>query len=122
MNLRELAEHREALRDRKREIAAEEKELNAQIADIDKQLFSVLDEQGVDRISTNGVTLSVSETIVPQVTDWPAVYDYVSQHQAFHLFERRMSSVAYRELIEQVGQLPGVESFTKRAINMRVSR
>lgn len=122
MNLRELAEHREALRDRKREIAAEEKELNAQIADIDEQLFSVLDEQGVDRISTNGVTLSVSETVVPQVTDWPTVYDYVSEHKAFHLFERRMSSVAYRELIEQVGQLPGVESFTKRTINMRVSR
>lgn len=122
MNLRELAERREALRDEKRDIAEREKALNGMIAEIDAQLFSVLDEQGVDRISTNGVTLSVSETVVPQVTDWNEVYAYVEQTGAFHLFERRMSSVAFRELVDRIGHVPGVESFTKRAISMRVAR
>ena len=122
MNIRELAEKREALRDEKRTIAEREKALNGMIAEIDTQLFDVLDEQGVDRLSTNGVTLSVTETVVPQVTDWNEVYEYVSQTGAFHLFERRMSSVAFRELLDRIGHVPGVESFTKRAISMRVSR
>jgi hypothetical protein len=122
MNIRELAEKREALRDEKRAIAEREKALNGMIAEIDTQLFDVLDEQGVDRLSTNGVTLSVTETVVPQVTDWNEVYAYVNRTGAFHLFERRMSSVAFRELLDRIGQVPGVESFTKRAISMRVSR
>lgn len=121
MNLRELAEHREALRDRKREIAAEEKELNAQIAEIDEQLFNVLDEQGVDRLSSNGITLSISENVVPQVTDWNDVYKFVLETGHFQLFERRMSSTAFRELMDST-PIPGVQPYTKRTINMRVAR
>lgn len=124
MNIKDIASHREALRDRKREIAAEEKALNEEIATIDEQLFALLDEQGVDRLSTNGITLSISENVVANVQDWQAVYDYVAQTGNFQLFERRMSSTAYREMLAvNDGQpVPGTEPFTKRSINMRIVR
>ena len=123
MNLHDLATQREALREEKRKIAEREKELNAAIADIDTQLFDYLDEQGVDRISSNGITLSISENVVPQVTDWNDVYNFVQQTGHFQLFERRMSSTAFRELLAYTdGHIPGVQQFTKRTINMRVSR
>lgn len=122
--LHELAHQREALRERKRAIAAEEKELNRQIEGIDEQLFGILDEQGVDRISVDGISLSISETVVPQVEDWSAVYNMVQETGMFQLFERRISSAAYRELLATMegASVPGITSFTKRAINMRVTR
>ena len=124
MNLQDLAQQREAIRDRKRELAAEEKQLNEQLAALDQQLFEYLDEQGVDRLSTNGITLSISESVVPHVTDWESVYAFVRESGNFQLFERRASSVAYRELLalRDGEMIPGVEPFTKRTINMRVTR
>jgi len=122
MNLAALAQQRDAIREERRAIAARDKELIKDLDALDAKLFEILDEQGVNGIDSDGITLSISETVLPSVKDWPAVYAYVAETGRFELFERRMASTAFRELLEMGVQIPGTESFTKRAINMRKYR
>ena len=48
---------------------------------------------------------------VPAVKDWPAYYDYIVEHRAFELLQRRPGVEACRERWERGVAIPGCEKF-----------
>lgn len=123
MTLKDLALKKLEVREARKELAARDSALAAEQAELDEQIIAILDEQGLNALAVDAgdarLSLSISETVVPTVTDWTAVYDYIGKTGHFQLFERRMSSAAYRELRALHGELAGVQPFTKRAVNMQ---
>lgn len=109
------------LRDEKREFDRLSKERGASYDEVCGEIIALMDEQGVSRTAIQSATVSISEQVMPSVTDWDAFEAYVLDNKALHLLQRRPATTAYRELLDAGVQVPGTEPFTKRALNVRVS-
>jgi len=97
-------------------------ELKAQKEGMELSLIEMMDAVGTDQSRSSVATATITETVVPQVTDWDAFWRYIMRNKATYLVERRAAAVAFRETLEQrKGRpIPGVSSFTKRSVGIRV--
>lgn len=109
------------------EIRAEKADLEAKRKALDEEdellkleILRQMDEQGSTRVATDSGTAIKTKTILPVVDDWDALYEYVKANDAFHLLQRRVSSPAFREILENGEVLPGVHAFEKSDISLRV--
>jgi len=106
-------------RDERRRIKDRDKELVEQFRSLEMELLIRLDEQGMLKASTDAGTASITETILPQVTDWDAVYEHIRDTGDFYLLQKRPATAAFRELHQADIVVPGMEAYTKRAISLR---
>jgi hypothetical protein len=44
----------------------------------------------------------------PKATDWPTVWEYVRENNAFHLLHKRLTTLAVKELWDAGLDVPGV--------------
>ena len=109
------------LREQKRALDAQIKELEAKYIELEDALLAKLDSEGTDKAAGKKATVSVTSSVVGNVTDWEAFGAFVLKNKYLHLFQRRLSDPAVRELFEMKGKIPGCEPFTKRRVNLRVS-
>lgn len=121
MNLGQLAKLAHEIREQKRELEKQAKALGADFDALKEVIYQRLDEQGVDRTSVEGISLSKSDTLQPTVTDWDAVYGYIRDNDLFALLQRRVTSTLWKEIIDSGEQVPGIDSFLKKDVNIRVS-
>lgn len=108
-----------AMREEKRRLEAELKEVEDRIAELEEQLLDRLDAEGLDKATGSKATVSVSTNTVAQVTDWDELWKFILKNKYTHLLQRRVSDPAYRELLEQGKRVPGVEPFLRRRLNLR---
>tara|TARA_B100000214_G_scaffold367212_1_gene337086 strand:+ start:4683 stop:5051 length:369 start_codon:yes stop_codon:yes gene_type:complete len=107
------------LRDGIRELQAQEKELNASKRELEAQISIRMQEQGLDKISNGGQTISLKNEIVPTVEDWDLLQTHVAETRQFELMHKRVSATAYREAIAAGIDIPGVKSTELTRINYR---
>jgi hypothetical protein len=108
------------LRERKRELESKVKEIEEEYADLEERLMEKLESEGSDKGAGKQASASITRNVVGNVTDWEKFNAYVKKTGFFHLFHRRVSDAAVRELFEQGKKIPGCEPFTKRRLNVRV--
>lgn len=115
----ELVDNMHEIRERKK--AAEEvvKGIAAELDQAEQELLKAADDQQTTAGKGKLASFSVSENVVPQVTDWDKFYKFIAKNKWFHLLERRPSVTGCRELFDTKGAIPGVEKFTKRRVNLR---
>ena len=114
-----------ALIDRLDTVREAKRKLNEQIKGLDEDYLS-LEEQIKDRLAIEGMdkatgkkaTASLSKVVVANIVDYDALCKYVKRTGYFHLFQRRISDPAFRELAAKK-PVPGLEAFTK--INLKLS-
>lgn len=107
------------LRDRKRELQDQIDAIEQEYKALEEQLIQKLDSEGTDKGAGKLGTCSVTSSVVANVVDWDALNAYIKKTGYFHLYQRRVSDPAARELFESKGKIPGVEPFTKRKLNLR---
>lgn len=107
------------LREEKRGLQDKIDALEQEAKILEEQLMEKLDKEGTDKGSGKLGTCSISSSIVANVVDWDALNAYIKKTGYFHLYQRRVSDPAARELFESKGKIPGVEPFTKRKLNLR---
>ena len=98
------------VRDGITELKAQEKEYNAQKRELEAQIAIRMQDEGLEKISNGGRTLSLKKEIVPTVENWDTFQEYVAETKRFELMQKRMSATAYREAISLGEDIPGVES------------
>lgn len=108
-----------ALREKKRVADLAVKEIEAKIALAESQIMEKLDAE--ESIVAKGKLASVSITEVTSfnITDFDLFAKYVGKTKYYHLFQRRVTETAVREIFEQKGAVPGLTPFSKRRINLR---
>ena len=120
LTVRELIEQLVEIRDEKTHLTEKDKILGEQYRALETVLMAKLDEQGMKRATIDGVaTATLTEQVVPNVTDWDAVYGYILENEAMHLLQKRPATAAFRELHESGEAIPGIEPYTKRTISLR---
>lgn len=107
------------LREKKRALEAQIKELDDESKIIEVELIERMDSEETDKAGGKKATASISATVVANVEDWDALFAYIHRTKYYHLLQRRVSDPAMRELFGTKGKVPGVVPFTKRKLNLR---
>ena len=110
-----------ALREKKRKADLVVKGIEEEIAAQEVIVFERLEKEGLKKADGTKASVSFGEATVASVTDWDALWTYAAKNKYFHLFQKRVSDPAWRELMEKnKGKgVPGTEAFTKRKLNLR---
>ena len=119
----QLIENRNELR----ELSAQEKVLKKEKEELEIRLRDAMQAVGTDMARANGHTISIQTRIVPTLKDYDTFGEWFAKEIQDHpeyisLFERRISSPVYRELLETMEgeEIPGIEPFEKWSISLRV--
>jgi hypothetical protein len=107
------------LRERLREIQAEEKTQMEWIAGAEAEVMELMKAEGLEKSTGKLASVSISSTVTGNVVDWDAFWAYVYKNKFGHLLQKRVSDPGIRELFETKGKVPGVEPFTKERLNLR---
>jgi len=110
-----------ALREEKRALDAQIKVIDEKYAELETELLAKFEAEGTDKGNGKTASASVTSTVVGNVTDWDAFSAYVVKTKFTHLFQRRLSDPAIRELFEQGKKIPGCEPFQKKRLNLRAT-
>jgi hypothetical protein len=108
-----------AKREEIRELDVRRKALVAERMTLEASIIEKLDEDGVSSAKGLKASVSISENIIPVVKDWDLFYGYILDTKQPYLLERRPSVSSYRELLESGVEVPGLQPFTKRTLNIR---
>lgn len=102
------------VKDELREANNKAKEAKKRHDEAEAELIEYLKENELEKASAAGFTASYGTETVATVNDWEAFYDYVKEHDAFYLLQKRVASAAYRELLQVEGEAPpGTEPMDK---------
>ncbi len=109
------------LREQRRALAAEDKALSEDARELEAKIIGKLDAEGTDRGASKKASVSISEVEEPNVVDWDKFCTFAKRTGNMHLFQRRVSAPAWRELRAlKKSDVPGLECFKKRSLNLRV--
>lgn len=106
-------------REQKRQLEAQVKQLQDEMAILENDLIAEMDKQGITKSTGALATISVTQNTRPSVEDWDAFHAFIHRHKYYHLLERRPSVTGCNELFETKGKIPGVVPFVQRKLNMR---
>jgi hypothetical protein len=107
------------LRDCKRDLEGQVKEVNKQLTELQGTFIQRCREAGTDYARGRYGSATVVETVVPQIDDWDLVEEWVKDNDGLYLLHRRISSVAWKELQDMGTTVPGIEPFTKTTVSLR---
>lgn len=107
-----------ALRDQKRDLEAEVKKIEAKVEALTATFSERLEAEGLDKATGKKASASFSSAVTAQVEDWPTFLTYVYKNKFGHLLQRRVSDLAYREILESGKKVPGVQPFIKKRLNL----
>lgn len=113
---------RQKLKAEKEEAAKVVDAIEAHIVSVETALLAQLDKEETTNGGGKLATVSVTESVVPNVQDWDSFYKYIARMKYYHLLERRPSVTGCRELFETKGAIPGVMPFTKRKLNFTTKK
>jgi hypothetical protein len=98
-----------------------EKELEAwkreekKIADF---LAQELENLGASSMAGAIARFSVKKELLPTVTDWGAVHEFVLRSHDFSLLQNRISSAAWRDYLQEGVLVPGTQEFETVKISL----
>ena len=107
------------LREQKRQIDAELKDIVDEMEQLQSDVLTWLAEQGLDKASAGLATATISRQTFANVKDWSAFHAWVGENAAFHMLERRVAQGAFREMNAAGEEIPGVEPYEKISLSLR---
>ncbi len=101
--------------------AAKTKPLKQQIADKEQYLQLAIEDANLTGVEGKKSKAVIEERLCVSFADMDAFAAFAIRRKALHLFERRISTKAYREMKELLGNkpIPGLSEFTKKTIKIR---
>lgn len=118
----ELADLMQKNREDRKAIDEKVKAYNTAYDVLEAELIDALDSQKSTRGDGKKASVSISESVVPAVKDWDALWAFIFKGKHKQLMQLRISAPAWRELCELKKPPPGIESFTKRTINLTTKK
>ena len=108
-DLGKLTERLFDLKERKANLNADLKDLNGDIREVEMELLDEMHKQGLYKAGGKRGGVYIARQVVPKVVNWDEFYDYVKEHEYFHMLERRVSRKAYQEQYEDGQDVPGID-------------
>ena len=121
VKLGDLADELHGLQEQLAKINVEVKALEDKKHALESNIISALQDNGIDSIRGKYATISITETVKPQIADFEEFATFVLRKKALHLFERRISGKAYKEMKELLKgkAVPGLNEFVQQKLSVR---
>lgn len=119
MELGQLIDRADKLRLRIKREQAKVDLLQTQLDEMEEQILHSLLDARLDKAAGKLATSWISESLVPTAEDWNAIEGYVHEHEAYDLFERRLSSRAWRLRYEDGVLVPGTTPYKRIKLHLR---
>jgi hypothetical protein len=87
---------RNAIREKEDEIRTIKKQQETVV----EKLLALCEEQDLDSLRTSSGTVSRRVQSHYWTSDWERMYDFLKEHDAFHLLEKRISVLAMKQFLE----------------------
>lgn len=107
------------LRQRKRDLDAESKEIKENMEALENQLIQSLDEDASTMTRGSKASASISESDVYIIEDLDEFYKYILENEALYLLQSRPAQGALEELYSAGETVPGIRVMEKRKISLR---
>jgi hypothetical protein len=123
-----LAEIYIKIRDKRAELKEkfeeQDNELKAQQDLLSEQMLSLCHEQGADSIKTPAGTIIRKVDTRYWTTDWDSMYQFIEEHDAFPLLEKRLHQTNMRQFLEENPDLlpAGLQADSKYTVVVRRSK
>ena len=110
------------LREAKRALAEQEKQLDEEFNDLKKYLINNLRADQLNSLATDRARVTLTQRkaakLIPE-TGWDDFIEYVAANHAFHLLHKQAAATACQEQIVVLGEeIPGVELITIHDISL----
>ena len=93
--------------------------LKAERERLDTETMSVMEDAETIIAAGKVARGTITESDVPTAQDWNKIEEFIYQNRALYLLDRRISAASYRELLQSVGEIPGIATFTRKKLNVR---
>ena len=107
------------LRQQRLEIEKSADEVKQEENALEKHILDSFSKTDLDGAKGKLATAGINRSTVPNVQDWDAFYAYIKQNDAFDMLQRRVSSTAYRERLDNEEVVPGVETYEVIKLSLR---
>lgn len=87
----------------------EMEELESQETELKEYIIKTLPKSKASGVAGKVARIAVANKDVQQVEDWDALFKYVKKNDAFELLQRRLSTAAVQERLDDGQQVPGVK-------------
>jgi len=106
--------------DKKSKLAKDLKAATSDAFKLEAELMEAMDEQDTSITAGSFKKATISESEVANIEDVDALNKFIKRTNSFYLYERRVSQVAFRELLDsRKGKaIPGLKQFTKRKLGL----
>ena len=106
------------IRDAKRELERGIKVLDEERREIEDHLIATLSKSDSTGVSGKVARVRIVTDEIPAARDWPALWRYVQDHDAWDLLQKRLSSGAVKDRWAEGVQIPGVEPYTAVKVSL----
>jgi hypothetical protein len=100
------------MRAQRLEIEGQVKEMKKAESELKQEIINALQDQTLKGAKGDHATAAIKFTTVPQAVDWDAIYNYILETGRFTLLHRRLSSTLWEAIVNEEGDIPGIESVT----------
>jgi len=107
------------LREQRKLIEARAELIKADEQKIIEHLIERCTKTELTKLAGKLAQASLSKTLMPTVTDWDKLNEYITEHDAWQLRNKAANAAAFRELWEAGIEVPGVDKFTQVKLNVR---
>lgn len=106
------------IRDRRRELAKQDQELEEQLETLAQQLLAICKEQGAETIRTQFGTVSRRVSKRFWTSDWESLYGFIKEHDAMSLLQQRIHTSNMAQFLEENPDLhpPGLNADVSQTI------
>ncbi len=104
--------------------AAKTKDLKDEVKALENTLLLAMLDSGLTTIKGKHSIADVKESLRISFKDFDAFAKFAKRKDALHMFERRISITAYREMKESLGnkEIPGLAEFNQQKLNVRKTK
>lgn len=100
--------------------SAKLKPLRDRYAAVEEQVLQRYTQEQLGSVKTKKGLVARTETVVPDLKDWNAFWEYAKDQNASELLRKQVNHDAWREHVELGKPVPGVESFTRVGLQVRL--
>lgn len=100
------------------------KAMAAEVKDLEESLFLAMRDSGLTTIKGVNAEASVKESLRISISDYEALEKFIIRKKALQLFERRISTKAYSEIKDSLGNkpVPGLSEFLQPRISVKATK
>lgn len=117
-NLEELTGRLYEIKNIKEAIGKQLKEISEQEDYLEGLIIAALQVEGLQKATTTWCTVSLKQSVFPGIENWSVLWEYMVKNNV-PLLNKAVNSAAWREMIEQGIEVPGVSSYDKITLLFR---